>query len=929
MPPPTPPPSGAAESDPPAGAPAAYAEVAVNAGRPLRQPFTYAVPAGFLAGTGPLRVGHAVFVPFGRKVVQGVVLALRDEPDIASPRPIEARIEPEPMLTPAQASLARWIADAYLAPLWSCVSLFLPRRMTTAPLRILSAGDPPSPPSPGDDPLSDLQAALLADVRARGPIDAAALAALRDDGPIDAALEGLVRRGQVSEQYELVSSPGPPQVETELALAVPPDAAQAALRDWPTSRRSRKADLMERLQAGPAPFDEARRLAGGRDAIERWLADGALVVRDPEGEAVCLTPRFRDDPAAADAAVLSLRRSAAERRGAALLAALLDGPRPEREARAEAGAAPADLEALLERGLVRRRPTGGPPPPGPPPAAPVLTAHQARAYAAVAAALDDARRAPGRTTAPRLFLLRGVTGSGKTEVYLAAAERVRDQGGVTLVLVPEIALAPQTVDRFRARLPGRVAVLHSALRPGEIEENRRRIRAGEADVVVGSRSALFAPAADPALVIVDEEHEWTYKQSDPAPRYHVREVVERYCELTGAVALFGSATPDLVTYARARARHYTLLDLPQRVRRPGDGESAPPPIPLPDVEVVDLREELLAGNRSIFSRALRAELDAALAGGEQAMLFLNRRGIGIVVCRTCGEAVGCDRCDIPLTLHQFPGPLGDPRPPDAVLQCHECGRRAAPPRRCPACGSDRVRPMGMGTERLQAEVERAFPATRTLRWDRDTVRGRDDHRRLLERFAGGEANVLVGTQMIAKGLDLPRVTLVGVINADLSLRLPDYAGPERTFQLISQVAGRAGRGDAPGRVVVQTYAPDHPAIVAAAAHDYEAFAAAELDARAAHDHPPAGRLARLVYADRDRARARDVAAAMAASLTEDRDRRGLPGPRVLGPTAAFISRRRGLYRQQVTLRGADPMPLLQRIDFPRGWTVDIDPVSLL
>ena len=339
----------------------------------------------------------------------------------------------------------------------------------------------------------------------------------------------------------------------------------------------------------------------------------------------------------------------------------------------------------------------------------MLTADQARAYAAVAAALDDARRSPGPTPDPRLLLLRGVTGSGKTEVYLAAAERVRDAGGVTLVLVPEIALAPQTVDRFRARMPGRVAVLHSGLRPGELEEYRRRIRDREVDVVVGSRSALFAPTADPALIIVDEEHEWTYKQIEPAPRYHVREVVERYCELTGAVALFGSATPDLVSYARARAGRYSLLDLPQRVRSPARGESIPPAIPLPTVEVVDLREELVAGNRSIFSRALRTALDAALAGGQQAMLFLNRRGAGIVVCRTCGEAVGCDRCDIPLTLHQYPAPPDGSRPPGSALHCHECGFRAAPPRRCPDCGSDRVRPMGMGTERLEAEVETRLP----------------------------------------------------------------------------------------------------------------------------------------------------------------------------------------------------------------------------
>ena len=941
-------PSGCARDAPLLIGPALYAEVAVNAGRPLRQTFTYAVPAdlgtvpsdlgaaapdvgerGAPGRTRTVAVGQAVFVPFGRKVVQGVVLALRGEREIAAPRPLLALIDSTPMLTTAQAALARWMSDYYLASLWACVSMFLPRRMSSAPLRILTttAEAPADTALSGPDALSDLQRDILTGVARLGPIDAAKLTAIRDDGPIDAALEGLVRRGLVAQRYTLARAPGPPQPELELTLALPRLEAEAALRSWPQSKRSRKADLLERLQAGPAPYDEARRIVRSRESIERWLREAVLVVResDPaDADVVRLAPRFREHPAAADAAILSLRRTARERRGAALLDALLSGPRPAAEARAEAGADAADVEALIEQGLIRRHVVSEPPAQMRFPVAPVLTAAQARAYGAVSRALDEAQRSPGRTTTPRLFLLHGVTGSGKTEVYLAAAERVREQGGVTLVLVPEIALAPQTVDRFRARMPGRVTVLHSALSPGELEDHRRRIREGEVDVVIGSRSALFAPVHDPTLIVVDEEHEWTYKQTDPAPRYHVREVVERYCELTGAVALLGSATPDLVTYARANAGRYTRLDLSDRVRRPGPGEPVPPTIPMPEVEIVDLREELTSGNRSIFSRALRAALEDTLLRGEQAMLFLNRRGAGIVVCRTCGEAVGCARCAIPLTLHAFPGP-----PPASVLRCHECGYRAGVPARCPVCDSDRIRPMGLGTERLEAEVTDAFPLARPLRWDRDTVRGRDGHRRLLELFRDGVANVLIGTQLIAKGLDLPQVTLVGVINADLSLRLPDYTNAERTFQLITQVAGRAGRGLQGGRVIVQSYAPDHPVLVAAAQHDYEPFAAAEIAARAAHDYPPTGRLARLVYADRDRRRAQEVAATMAQSLVEDRDRRGLPGPEVLGPTPAFISRRRELYRQQITLRGDDPHPLLRSIDFPRGWTVDIDPVSLL
>ena len=303
----------------------------------------------------------------------------------------------------------------------------------------------------------------------------------------------------------------------------------------------------------------------------------------------------------------------------------------------------------------------------------------------------------------------------------------------------------------------------------------------------------------------------------------------------------------------------------------------------------------------------------------QVLLFLNRRGVASYVCRACGEAVTCDRCDVPFTYHRY-GPL---------LRCHECGRASKPLQRCPACGDGRIRQMGLGTERLEEEVKAQFPAARPVRWDRDTAARPADHERILDTFRSGEANVLVGTQMIAKGLDIPAVTVAGVINADLSLRLPDYTGPERTFQLISQVAGRAGRGPRPGRVIVQTYAPEHYAITTAAAHDYDSFFEQEMRARAMHDYPPYGRLARLVYASRDRDRAEAVAREMASSLVLDRDRRGLPGPEVLGPTPAFISKRRDYYRWQIVLRGADPLPLLRPIDFVQGWTVDIDPVSLL
>ena len=905
-----------------------FAEVAVSSPRPHRQTFTYAIPKGL-----DVRVGHGVFVPFGRPLLQGVVLALADASPVAAPRPISALIDAERLLTPAQAALARWIAETYLAPIFSAVALFLPPGFGRKPQRRFQPVALADAAALGG--LSERERLVLDAVTARRSVEADGLAKALRIGKLGPTLRALVRKNLLEERYTLARPSVAAKTEAVLALAVGEAAARTAVAAWPRSRRSRQADLLERLQVGPAAWEEARRIAGSRAALERWLQDARLV--RSEGECVRLTI----DSAGADASVAVLRRSAAERRQVGLLEALLTGPLSEPAARRQSGAGKADIEALIEAGLLNRRSRrverGVLEHDDQPPAeASALTADQAAAYCHLVAALDQARaaRQQGRSVG-QVFLLQGVTGSGKTEVYLAASAYVRDHGGHTLALVPEISLTPQTVTRFQARFPKRVALLHSGLSPGQLYDQWQRIRAGEADVVIGSRSALFAPQPrrpagaaaaaaappGPALIVLDEEHEWTYKQTDPAPRYHVREVAEQYARLTGAVVVLGSATPDIVTHQRASTGRYRSLELAQRVHRTDAADPTSPlrSAPLPAVEIVDMREELLGGNRSVFSAALRAALTTALAAGEQVILFLNRRGAAVFVCRTCGEARNCDRCSVPLTYHQR----------DHLLRCHECGLTAPPDPSCPACGSDRIRPMGMGTERLEEEVQRAFPLSRPLRWDRDTVAGKDGHRRLLERFIRGEANVLVGTQMIAKGLDLPAVTLVGVVNADLALRLPDYTGPERTFQLITQVAGRAGRGPLGGHVIVQTYAPDHYAISAAAAHDYDSFFEAELRARAQHDYPPFGRLARLIYADRKADRARDVATAMAASLREDRDRRGLPGPEVLGPTPAYIARRRGLYRWQITLRGSDSLPLLRPIEFGRGWAVDIDPVSLL
>lgn len=890
-----------------------FAEVAVYSGRPDRGTFSYAIPPHLA-----IRVGDGVYVPFGRQVLQGVVLQLTETPAVSETREIRARIEERRLLTRAQAALARWIADAYLAPIGRCVALFLPPGFQRKPrrwLRVTAAGRAANASLTGD------ARALVDAVSARREIAFDAL----PEGlgkQRSATVRKLVDRGLLEERFDLAPPGVQEKVETWVELAVDEDAVRTAVRDWPQSKRSRPAELLARLGRGPIPLAEARRVVGGGAMLDRFLAAHPVVKRT--GSEL----RTMVDAETLQHLIAALRRTRAERAQVALLRALVGGPVSESGLRSEFGATATDMHALEEAGLIRcakrrverdpladlvTRPVGQV----------KLTAGQARAYRAIAAALRRAREAgavsPGSSGV--VFLLQGVTGSGKTEVYLAAAEDVIAHGGRVIVLVPEIALTPQTIERFAARFPGRVAVQHSALSLGEDYDQWQRIRSGRADVVIGSRSALFAPQPNLRLVIVDEEHEWTYKQMDSAPRYHIREVVEEYCRLTDAVAVFGTATPDLVTAARAQRRRYRHLHLPQRVHSvvSNDRSTRAQPVPLPAVEIVDLREELRAGNRSIFSRTLTDAIDKVLEADEQLMLLLNRRGVSGLVCRGCGEALICPRCAVPLTVHAEP----------EMLRCHECGYATASEDDCPSCGQDLLRPLGLGTQRLEQAVRRHFPAARTIRWDRDTARGRDGHEQILKRFQRGDANVLIGTQMIATGLDLPAVTLVGVVNADLALRLPDYTGPERTFQLLAQVAGRAGRGPRGGRVIVQSYVPDHYAILAAAAHDYTAFFEAEMAARAQHDYPPFARLARLVYQHSSDVRARDAAAAMAAQLREECDRRGLPGPEVLGPTPAYVYRRRGRYRWQITLRGADPIPLLRPCNLPQGWTVDIDPVSLL
>ena len=426
------------------------------------------------------------------------------------------------------------------------------------------------------------------------------------------------------------------------------------------------------------------------------------------------------------------------------------------------------------------------------------------------------------------FLLHGVTGSGKTEVFIRLVRETLKMGKSAMILVPEIALTPQMVSWFRSRFGPVAAVLHSRLSSGERYDEWRRIRRGDARVVIGARSAVFAPCEKLGLIVVDEEHETTYL-SDRHPRYDAREVAAWRCEREGAALVLASATPSILSFAKARRGDYMLLEMPFRVHNR----------PLPQVQIVDMRKELEMGNRSVFSGVLQQKLRECMRRGEQAMLLMNRRGYNTFVsCRSCGHVMKCPNCDVSLTYHAAGG--------DGRLHCHYCGQVEEVPEICPECASPYIRFFGAGTQKVEEELRKMFPGVGVIRMDIDTTSGKEGHAKLLDEFRSGRARILVGTQMIAKGLDFPRVTLVGVVAADMTLNLPDYRSRERTFQLLTQVAGRAGRGEIPGEVVIQTYKPEDEVIVTAAKQDYRAFFEQEFSLRRNRLYPPFTILARLL-----------------------------------------------------------------------------------
>ncbi len=582
---------------------------------------------------------------------------------------------------------------------------------------------------------------------------------------------------------------------------------------------------------------------------------------------------------------------------------------------------PGPVDALVQKGLARRstkrvdRFTDSAEEAGAPSGPVTLNEDQVGAWAV----LEPALREGGF----KAFLLHGVTGSGKTEIYLKAIDEVVRQGREALVLVPEISLTPQTIQRFRGR-SHEVAVLHSHLGDAERGGHWRRVASGHVQVVVGARSAVFAPARKLGLIVIDEEHEGTFKQ-ESTPRYHARDVAVMRARLENIPILMGSATPSLESWHNAHRGQYTLLSLPRRVLD----------LPLPRVGLVDLRHEpATRGRLHALSPALESAMKESLRDGGQVMLLLNRRGFSTHVhCPACGHVEQCRFCDLALTYHRHRD----------VMLCHYCGYEAEPPGRCPACGQSQVRYQGLGTEKLQQEIEEKFPGYVVRRMDSDTMKRPGSHGRVLGAFRRGLIHILLGTQMIAKGLDFPNVTLVGVVNADVGLHVPDFRASERTFQLLSQVAGRTGRGPRGGRVLVQTFTPDHPAIALAGLHDYAAFVEAEMVHRKAHNYPPFQRLIRIIVRSRDQQVAGDFAETMAAAFHTAHERRRKEGRqtaevRLLGPAEAPVFRLKDYFRFHFQLQSASPRELHELVREawpalhpPSGveYTLDVDPFNML
>jgi primosomal protein N' (replication factor Y) len=838
-----------------------FARIAVNIPA-ITGLFDYSIPPEL----AHVQTGCLVTVPFGKQIAQGVILELIDSPSVENPKAILDLLDPAPLLTQPQITLATQLSAATLNPLAAIVNLMVPTGLSQQADILYMLND--HRPQTTDNNQSSVVHRLLSLFIERGALRGRQIDShfARVDWRKTAQI--LVKKGVLSAAHVLP----PPRVRSKYArvaqLAVPPEEARGQ---------------MESL--------------GTKQTLARRQSALNFLIQQPE--AINLSWVY-----------------------------------------AETGCNLADLQALEERGLIRlfeneifrdslvnigkqveKELHAGD-------QVIRLTSEQTSALEEILHSTSNFQ--------PATFLLYGVTGSGKTEIYLRAAEETVKRGKQVIILVPEIALTPQTVRRFLSRFPGQVGLVHSKLSEGERYDTWRRARTGKLKVIIGARSALFSPLANVGLIVVDECHDSSYYQSEP-PFYHAVNAAQEYARLCGAICIMGSATPTVEQRFKAissplpegEGLGVRVLSLPNRVT---DSD-------LPPVQIVDMREELKSGSRGIFSRALSESIAEALSRGEQAILFLNRRGTATYIfCRDCGHVVKCPNCETPMTYHveSQKSNVKDLRPFDQTqgkpstfdLRCHRCNYTRQMPKTCPNCKSAQIRAYGLGSEKVEAEAQAMFPQARTLRWDWDTTRAKDSHEMILMHFANHQADILVGTQMLAKGLDLPLVTLVGIVLADVGLTLPDPFANEKVFQTLTQVAGRAGRSARGGKVIMQTFMPEHYAIQFAAQHDVDGFYQRELEYRKQLGYPPYARLARLEYRHADAIKAEEESKRVADKLRARIESEKRHQTELIGPVPSFYSKMDGVYRWQIIVRAPDPVSFLRDIKF-NDWRVEIDPISLL
>jgi primosomal protein N' (replication factor Y) len=820
-----------------------YVQIVVNVPA-VSGVFDYSVPQPL---AGKLGVGHLVIVPFGNQTAQGVVFRFIDRPSVASVKEVVELVDPEPVLTQSQIGLIEAMAEHTLSPLASIVGLFLPTGLsqqvdTLYEIRDLNL---PTRVTASDSKSSSSKTQKLR-------IEDMLINLLRMRGPL---------RGR--------------QIDTHFSKVDWRRTAQFLVRKGVLSSRS----VLPPARVRPK-FIKTAQLAVSPDGAEAAMSN------------------------------LGKANSTQMRREKALkfLMRIKEAVNVS-WVYAESGCNLADLQELEERELIVLRETeiwrdplgkietreleinrvGA------------LTAEQRNAWQE----LEKGSRELAEGKSIRPFLLDGVTGSGKTELYIRATEEAIRRGTQAIILVPEIALTPQTVRRFLSHFPGQVGLVHSKLSEGERYDTWRRARAGLLKVIIGARSALFAPLPNLGLIVADECHDSSYFQSEP-PFYHAVTSAQIYARLAGALCILGSATPAISQRYQAEGQKTKRLELPRRILQ----------AQLPPVQIVDMRDELKSSHRGIFSRLLLNELESTLKRGEQAILFLNRRGTATYIfCRDCGLVLRCPNCETPLTFH-----IEDRE----RLLCHQCGYERGKPKTCPECGGKQIREYGLGSEKVETEVNALFPKARTLRWDWDTTRQKDSHELILTHFAAHRADVLVGTQMLAKGLDLPLVTLVGIVLADVGLHLPDPFAGERVFQVLTQVAGRAGRSERRGKVVLQTFDPANQVIQSAAQHDVDAFYQYELEHRKRLGYPPFSRLVRLEYRHHDLAKAEEEAQRVAKKLSTLNHQLIT----MIGPVPCFFAKVGGYYRWQIVLRGSNPKEVFRNQKL-NGWRVEVDPISLL